>query len=222
MDYMERMNAPAQIIEPVLTVELRFHLCEAVRNGEMERNHRTRGGYPVNYAGQAAYAERVRYLHARLTEAGWARSDTDQQPAFTSACGGYRILTMAGDNETGRLGGAGPRTRPKGPRTEAAVQRNEAILDRQVRLFPEDDDAPTHPDPVTLFLVVKRDQEADRVRAELSIATQMTCHSAYVSYAWAVRELLLDEPVGDSPGTSGPTPATDPETPDIDFDIEEI
>lgn len=208
------MLTVAHAISSFLSAELRTTLCDAVRNGELARNHNTRRGYPLNYPGQAAYAERVRYLNALLCPAGWERTDHEQQAAFTSPSKELRIITMTGDDATGRAGGEGPRTRPRGPRTQEAIQQNALIVGQQLSLFSQEASI----EPLSLILMVYRDQGADRVRAELSVATEMRRQGASVAYDWVWRELLLDEALGDSPGSEAPPEAPAP----IDFDIEEL
>ena len=151
-----------------------------------------------------------------LCSTGWERTDYDQQAAFTSPSKEFRIITMTGDDATGRPGGGGPRTRPRGPRTQEAIRQNELIVSRQLSLFPQPQEET--PEPLSLILMVRRDQGADRVRAELSVATEMRSQGASVAYDWVFRELLLDEALGDSPGAQEP-----PDAPAlIDFEIEEL
>lgn len=212
------MSVLAQALEPFMNAHLRASLCEAVRSGELERNHRTRPGYPANFPGMAAYAERCRHLTEVLAPQGWTRSDPDQQVVLTSPCGGFRLVTMAGDENTGRLWAPGPRTRPKGPCTRAAVRQNGKGVERLVQMslpFASTDDNEENTG-LTLFLLVYRDHGAGRVRAELAVAIAIREKVASAEYDYEYRELLLDESVGDVPlaqpkGDEGPTT--------IDFDV---
>jgi len=215
------MSMVAPVLESLLTPEFRGVLREAVRHGELERNHRSHPGYPLNFPGMAAFAERCRHLDEHLLPYAWVRTDPDQQVVFTSPCGEYRLVTMAGDVQTGRVGGPGPRTRPKGPRTHESVRRNHRCAERLVQMSlpfrtasAEDDDG-----PFTLFLLVHRDHGSDRVRAELALAIGMHERAASSEYDFEWRELLLDEAVGDAPRPAAPDdlgPAS------IDFDIEAL
>ncbi len=203
------MNAALRL-SPLLDPQLQKLLVEAIRGGEIERAYRSIPGYPLHYPGQAAYAERCLWLDRLLLPRGWTRSDPDLQVVFTSPCGKFRLVTMAGDPNTGREG-SGPKTRRKGPRTREAVRHNRRLSQErvQLRLFGKVEAE----DPLTLFLLVSQDRRRGRLRAELSLPIKAVQVGSQMQYEWLWREFLLDEE--SNPRRNQRIPTT------VDFDLEE-
>ena len=204
----------AEVDERLNELDLkRAVLLEAVYFGATYAAECT-GHDPSSMAGLLLWGKTVRKLRDLLILSGWNASNKGNFPLTVHPGGGWAIGVASGDEYTG-IPDETPSTRyDRGPATRRVVHGNQLSFAALSSDFAELDAALTKQ---TWFLLHYRDEDADEIRIELSLAAEMTPDNFVTR--WAER-IILTWADGGSP-IAHPVPGSGdgPEDEEIDIPV---
>ena len=174
-DVTTRLNALA------LTREA---LSEAVRFGASHAAECT-GHDPSSLAGTLLWGKTTRWLRDQLIPLGWNARSQRNLPVTVHPSGKWAITVVSGDEGTG-IPRLTPATRyDRGPATRQVVSRNQLTFSAWSDGWAEQVAALA---VQTWFLLHYRDEDADEVRVELSLPSEMTQDGSVIG--WRERIIL--------------------------------
>ncbi len=166
----------------------------------------------ASLGGILAWAKAHRMLRDQLAPLGWTVDNRQNYPTTVHPNKGWAIGVASGDQRTGHPDKTPATRTEKGPATRQAVSQNQLSFASISKEFERDASLRK-----TYLLLFHRDEDADEIRAELSLPAEMTGDGFVVE--WQERIVLSVHPTSSS-GLSVPTTDDGPDdSSDIDVPV---
>lgn len=192
--YSEPVSAAGKLHELGVREDV---LQEAIQSGLQHAFACTRHDPPI-LPGILAWGKIMRHLRDRLVPGGWEMSNARNYATVIHPQGGFAVAVAAGDANTGRPD-LTPSTRTeKGPATRDAVHQNQLTFADVSESFPR---PKKEPGKQTWLLLHYADEEAEEIRAELSLPVHMGAQGHVT--AWRERIILRPIPFTTNPPEEG-------------------
>ena len=191
----------------------REDLLEAVHFGSIYAAECTRHD-PRSLAGTLLWGKTVRHLRDQLIPAGWNVSDKRNFPLTVHPSGRWAIGVASGDEHTG-IPDETPSTRyDRGPATRQVVNTNQLSFAAVSADFAKLEVGVIKQ---TWFLLHYRDDDADEIRVELSLPTEMTEDNFVMR--WKERIILAGADEGAALAHSVPDSSFGPDDNGVDIPV---